>query len=116
MLSKDRLLSYLVTVILAAAAGFGGGYLGTSVHLGPRGEAGPAGAVGPVGQTGPVGPSGPLGPVGARGPIGPAGSRGPAGSVPSDLGFCNNNGNDYQATTIAPCYVGGGHFVSVIPR
>jgi hypothetical protein len=44
MLSRDRLLSYLVTVILAAGAGFGGGFLGTSFHLGPRGAQGAPGA------------------------------------------------------------------------
>src|SRR5438132_4536163 len=54
-LSKDTILTYLVAVILALAAGFGGGYLGTSFHLGPRGEAGPVGA---SGSTGPPGPEG----------------------------------------------------------
>lgn len=80
-LTRDRVASYAVTVIVAAGAGFGGGYVGTAFHLGPRGATGPLGAVGPAG---PSGPSGAQGSVGPQGPAGPAGAQGPAGptSIP----------------------------------
>jgi hypothetical protein len=116
MLSRDRLLSYLVTVILAAGAGFGGGFLGTSLHLGPRGAQGPPGAIGPAGGAGPTGVQGPVGSQGPSGPTGPQGPTGPAGTVRSDLGFCSRSGfeEDYKASPSGLC-VSGGHFVSVIP-
>jgi hypothetical protein len=119
MLSRDRLVSYIVTVIPAAAAGLGGGYLGTSYHLGPRGEQGPVGAVGAVGSAGPQGASGPqgvVGPPGPAGPSGPQGPTGPTGTIRSDLGFCSRSGfeEDYKASPTGLC-VSGGHFVSVIP-
>ena len=117
-LSKDRILSYLVAVILALAAGFGGGYLGTSFHLGPQGEAGPMGA---SGSTGPPGPAGAQGPAGLQGPAGQTGPRGPAGptgSVPSSLGFCVENqgiaGERFGPASGGQCY-GGGSFVAVNP-
>jgi hypothetical protein len=116
MLSRERILSYLVTVILAGAAGFGGGYVGTAFHLGPRGEQGPAGAVGPPGPQGPMGSQGAIGPQGQVGPAGPQGPTGPAGAVRSDLGFCSRSGfeEDYKASPSGLCVLGG-HFVSVIP-
>jgi hypothetical protein len=116
MLSRDRLLTYLVTVILAAGAGFGGGYLGTPFHLGPHGVQGPAGAIGPAGPTGPTGAQGPVGSQGSSGPAGPQGPAGPNGTVRSDLGFCSRSGfeEDYKASPSGLC-VSGGHFVSVIP-
>jgi Collagen triple helix repeat (20 copies) len=116
MLSKERLLSYLVTVILAGAAGFGGGYFGTSVHLGPRGEQGPAGVAGPAGTSGQTGAQGS---VGSKGPIGPTGARGPAGpagTVRSDLGFCSQSGFNYDTAAFGTDQCpAGGQFVSVIP-
>ena len=114
-LSRDKLVSYAVTVVLAAAAGFGGGYLGTGFHLGPRGDAGPAGqvgATGPSGPQGPIGSQGATGPTGGQGPVGPAG---PAGQVPTDLGFCTYGiGQDYKPLTATYCF-SGGHWVSVGP-
>ncbi len=116
LLSRERVVSYAVTVILAASAGFGGGYVGTSFHLGPRGEPGPVGAVGPAGTQGARGPEGSVGPQGPTGPSGPQGPAGPAGTVRSDLGFCTQSGFnfDYQASSSGLC-VSGGHFVSVTP-
>jgi hypothetical protein len=114
-LTKDRITSYAVTVVLAAGAGFGGGYFGTAFHLGPRGEAGPAGVAGPSGATGPSGAQGSVGPNGPQGPSGAQGPAGPPGTVPSILGFCTYGlGQDYQSTG-GYCATGG-HFVSVIPR
>jgi hypothetical protein len=115
-LSKDRVASYMVTVILASGAGFGGGYLGTAFHLGPRGDSGPAGAVGPAGPAGQSGVQGLVGPQGLTGPAGPQGPAGPAGTVRSDLGFCSRSGfeEDYKASSSGLC-LSGGHFVSVIP-
>jgi Collagen triple helix repeat (20 copies) len=115
-LTKDRIASYAVTVVLAAGAGFGGGYLGTAFHLGPRGETGPAGVAGPSGATGSSGAQGSVGPQGSTGPSGPQGPAGPAGTVPSNLGFCTQSGfnYDYPASSSDLC-VSGGHFVSVNP-
>jgi len=117
-LTKDRITSYAVTVALAAGAGFGGGYVGTAFHLGPRGETGPPGV---SGSSGPVGPSGAQGSVGPQGPAGPAGAQGPsgpAGAVPSTLGFCVVDpgipGEIFRTSTGGQCY-GGGRFVSVNP-
>jgi hypothetical protein len=116
MLSRERLFSYLVSVVLAAGAGFGGGYLGTSLHLGPRGEQGLVGPVGPAGPQGASGAQGTVGPQGQTGPAGPQGATGSAGVVRSDLGFCSRSGfdEDYKASASGNCVLGG-HFVSVIP-
>jgi hypothetical protein len=116
MFSRDRLVSYVVTVILAAVAGFGGGYLGTSFHLGPRGLQGPVGVAGPAGPAGLTGAQGSVGPPGPTGPSGAQGPAGPAGTVRSDLGFCSQSGFNYDTAA----FPGGGcpssgHFVSVIP-
>jgi hypothetical protein len=114
-LTRERIASSAVTVVLAAGAGFGAGYLGTDFHAGPRGAIGPAGAAGPAGLTGPVGAQGSVGLQGSQGPAGAQGPAGPPGSVPSILGFCTYGlGQDYQSTG-GYCATGG-HFVSVIPR
>lgn len=114
-LTKERIASYAAMAVLAAGAGFGGGYVGTAFHLGPPGASGPTGAIGPAG---PIGPSGPQGPAGLQGPKGLTGSQGPAGrpgTVPSTLGFCTYGiGQDYQPVTQGYCF-NGGHWVSVGP-
>src|SRR5437660_12655151 len=104
-LSKDKALGYAVTIVLAASAGFGGGYVGTAFHSGPRGEPGPAGAVGPPGPSGTQGLTGLQGP---SGPAGPQGPPGPTGAVPSDLGFCTRSGfnEDYRAGNGDVCVLG----------
>ncbi len=114
-LTRERIASSAVTLVLAAGAGFGGGYLGTNFHAGPRGATGSTGAAGPAGLTGPVGAQGSVGPQGPQGPAGAQGPVGPPGTVPSILGFCTYGlGQDYQSTG-GYCATGG-HFVSVIPR
>jgi Collagen triple helix repeat (20 copies) len=116
-LTKGTIASYAVTAILAAGFGFGGGYLGTAFHLGPRGATGPVGAVGPAGPAGPSGAQGSVGPQGPTGLAGAQGPTGPAGSVPSTLGFCaNTNGIPVVLgpSSGGQCY-GGGHFVPVTP-
>jgi hypothetical protein len=112
MLSRERLVGYLVTVILAAGAGVAGGYVGASLHPGPQGAQGP---VGPAGPTGATGLTGAPGSQGQAGPTGPPGPRGPAGPTRTDLGFCSRPlEEDYKATSGGYCF-SGGHFVSVIP-
>jgi len=54
-------------VLLCSAAGFGGGYAGSSLHPGPPGPAGAVGADGPPGARGPAGPPGLQGPAGPPG-------------------------------------------------
>jgi hypothetical protein len=114
-LTKERLAGYAVTVAIAAAAGFGGGYVGITFHPGPRGLAGPVGAMGPAGLTGPSGAQGSVGPQGPSGATGPQGPAGPTGAVPSNLGFCTYGiGQDYEPASAGYCF-SGGHWVSVGP-
>ena|SRR5256885_2236116 len=112
MLSRERVVSYLVVIILAVGAGLGGGYVGASLHPGSRGEQGPAGPTGPAGLQGATGLPGSTGPQGVPGP---AGAPGPAGPTRTDLGFCSRpTQEDYKASSGGNCFFGG-HFVSVIP-
>ena len=117
-LTKDRITSYAVMVVIAVGAGFGGGYVGTSFHLGPRGETGPPGVAGSSGPVGPTGAAGAVGPQGAAGTAGAQGPPGPPGSVSSTLGFCVVDmgipGETFRTSTGGQCY-GGGRFVSVNP-
>ncbi len=110
-LTRDRLVSYAVTVILAASAGFGGGYLSSAHVHGPRGIAGPVGPTGPAGSQGPAGAQGPAGSTGPQGPTGPA------GSAPTTLGFCVSNqgiaGEQFRQATGGQCYLPGYRFVPV---
>jgi hypothetical protein len=110
--TSERVASIGVTAIIAAAAGFGGGYFGSS-HI--PGAPGPAGASGPTGATGPAGPVGAQGP---SGPVGPQGPTGPAGSVTNSLGFCVSNkgiaGEQFLPASGGHCY-SGGTFVPVNP-
>ena len=111
--NRDKIASYTIATIIAASAGFGGGYIGTTYHPGPRGSDGPQWQVGSPGAQGAVGSQGPIGPVGPRGPQGTVGAAGPAASV-QNLGFCTNSlQGDTRAFAPGSCI--SGTWVSIVP-
>ena len=64
---RAKVVTIVIAVLFSSLAGFGGGYLGSYYHPGPKGPAGRAGDPGPAGPQGATGATGDQGPAGVTG-------------------------------------------------